>query len=120
MKVLVVDDEPLLVRVLVRFLNAEAIDVVSAENGVRALARLAEGPVDLVLCDVRMPVMDGPTMLATLRARDPHHPPVVFLTGYADSGDAELAAMGAVEVQGKPVEAAQLLALVRRCARRPA
>jgi CheY-like chemotaxis protein len=111
--VLVVDDEPALVRAMTRLLTYVGVDAVGACHGADALARLDERAFDLILCDVRMPVMDGPALLRTLRERGAPHPPVVFLTGYAERGDRELLALGAVAVRGKPIEANDLFELVR-------
>ncbi len=111
-RILVVDDEPLLVRMLQRVLETNGYDVLGAADGHAALAVLAETTVDLVLSDVRMPGMDGPSLLAELR-RLPSPPPLVFLTGYGAYTDAQLKAMGAVQVHAKPLTADALLALVR-------
>lgn len=111
-RILVVDDEPLLVRMLQRVLETSGYDVFGAADGQAALTVLAETPVDLVLSDVRMPGMDGPSLLAELR-RLPAPPPLVFLTGYGHYTDAQLREMGAAEVYGKPLTSETLLALVR-------
>ncbi len=111
--VLVVDDKPALVRAMTRLLSYVGVDAVGARDGADALARLDERAFDLILCDVRMPVMDGPALLRALRERGVTHPPVVFLTGYAEHGDRELLALGAVAVRGKPIEPDDLFELVR-------
>ncbi len=110
--VLVVDDEPALVRALRRLLSLHAIDVVGATDGADALRVLAETRVDVVVSDVRMPVLDGPGLLRALRERG-DHTPVLFLTGYGDQTDADLRRIGAVDVLGKPVEAPVLAAAIR-------
>jgi CheY-like chemotaxis protein len=69
-----------------------------------------------VLCDVRMPVMDGPALMRVLHSR-PDAPPLVFLTGYGDRSDGELLALGARAVYGKPIEGKALLEVVRGAAR---
>lgn len=111
-QILVVDDEPLIVRMLQRVLVSNGYDVLGASDGQAALAVIATSPVDLVLSDVRMPGMDGPGLLAELR-RLPAPPPLVFLTGYGDHTDGQLKEMGAAEVHGKPLTSESLLALVR-------
>lgn len=117
-RVLVVDDEPTLVRVLVRILQRDGITAVGALNGTEALARVEEGPFDLILCDVRMPGLDGPSTLCELQRRMAEVPPVVFLTGYADMTDAALLRLGACAVYGKPIEAATVRDIVKTWARR--
>lgn len=116
MRVLVVDDEPLLVKSLKRVLVREGHDVVTAAHGGEALDVLGTTSVDIVLSDVRMPVMDGVELVRRLSAMT-LAPPVVLLTGYADTSDAELRATGAIAVLGKPVEVATLLETLRRCCR---
>ncbi len=81
--------------------------VVSAESGPQALRILREdGPFDVVLLDVMMPGMDGPSTLARMRAdglaRDV---PVIFLTAKAQSADRRrLEALGAAGVLAKPFD----------------
>ena len=111
---LLVDDEPLLLRAVARLLRIKGFEVHTAENGSVALLRLAERVFDLVLCDVRMPVMDGPTLLQTVRQGQPEPPPFVFLTGYGDLSDRQLLAMGAQAVTSKPIDSAALLDLIHR------
>lgn len=111
-RILVVDDEPVLVRLLLRVLGMNGYEARGAADGKEALEQIEATPVDLVLSDVRMPVMDGPSLLAELMRR-PEPPPLVFLTGYTDHTVAQLRAMGAVDVHMKPVHADILLEIVR-------
>lgn len=115
-RVLVVDDEALLVDVLRRLLAREGVEVRGATSGDEALLALASAEFSMVLCDVRMPRMDGPTLLREARRRGPT-PPWVFLTGFADAPDAALLEAGACAVLGKPVLAATLREAVRTWAR---
>jgi CheY-like chemotaxis protein len=80
--VLVVDDEFGIAEVLEALLLDAGFRVTRAINGVQGLQRLHETPVDLVLLDMMMPLMDGPTMLARLR-EDPRHrgTPVILMSG---------------------------------------
>lgn len=113
MRVLVVDDEPLLVKSLRRVLVREGHEVFTAGDGAQALELLQTVQVDVVLSDVRMPVMDGVTLLRRIRAGLVRALPVILLTGYADSSDAELKQVGATAVLGKPVELETLLAALQ-------
>ena len=103
LRVLVVDDEPLLVSSFARLLRSRGALTDTAENGQAALEKLATQCFDVVLSDVRMPVMDGPSMLTELRKRG-DQTPLVFITGYADSSEYEMKALGAHEVLGKPID----------------
>ncbi len=81
-RILVVDDEPDVAGVLADLLKAQHEQVETAADGRAALERVAQADYDLILCDVRMPGMDGPDLYRTLSAT---HPELlsrfVFLTG---------------------------------------
>jgi two-component system response regulator AtoC len=113
--VLLVDDEPLLVDAMGRLLRRAGERVTEAADGVEALQRLREQPVDVILSDVRMPQLDGPGLLRALRD-DGDPTPLVFLTGYGDASDGDLVALGASEVLSKPVTLDRLLAALHRAA----
>ena len=94
---LVVDDEPTFASALAHLLRRDGATVESVDNGQEALARLQTQPYDVILCDLRMPALDGVTFYARLTQQ---YPPlrhrVIFLTGdiwCADSA-AFLAACG--------------------------
>src|SRR2546428_6617623 len=70
-KCLVVDDEPRLRRVLVRLLEGEGFACSEAGSGTEALEMLQHDPVPLVISDLRMPQMDGATLLREIIARWP-------------------------------------------------
>ena len=116
LRVLVVDDEDLLRRSLVRFITRRGAVVREASDGVAALALLAEGPSDVILTDLRMPRMDGIAFYKALRERAPglaEH--VLFLSGDV----AELGRLRADEVPidrvlTKPVKLAVLESALRR------
>jgi CheY-like chemotaxis protein len=61
LQVLVVDDEPGILRALTRLLQRDGHTIETATDGQAALARLREGDYDLILCDLRMPEFDGQT-----------------------------------------------------------
>src|SRR5881394_3220026 len=71
LRCLVVDDEPRLRRVLVRLLEGEGFGCAEAASGVEALQELERAPVPLVISDLRMPAMDGVTLLREIIARWP-------------------------------------------------
>jgi CheY-like chemotaxis protein len=81
-RTLVIDDEPRLVRVLVRLLRREGYLVDTARNGRHALAQLQGQRYDVILADVRMPELDGRAFYTRLRQQDPALcQRVIFLTG---------------------------------------
>jgi putative two-component system response regulator len=80
---LIVDDEARLRQVLVHLMRGDGFDCVEAANGLEALDRLAEGPVTLVLSDLRMPRMDGMELLRQVRGRYPSTA-VIMISAVAD------------------------------------
>jgi CheY-like chemotaxis protein len=69
--ILVIDDEPSVVRALAGLLRRDGYLVGTASNGHHALARLQEQPYDVIVCDLRMPELDGPAFYATLTRQYP-------------------------------------------------
>src|SRR3546814_4151916 len=82
--ILLVEDEATVRAVAERALVRKGYRVVTAANGVEALERLAEEDhIDLLISDVVMPEMDGPTLVAKTREERPDLP-IVFMSGYAE------------------------------------
>ncbi len=113
-RVLVVDDDPTVRASLAEALGGEGLEVTVAENGVRALAVLGKADPEIVLCDVRMPEMDGLTLLRELRTRSPDID-VILMTAFDDM-DTVVTAMreGAVEFLIKPVGFQQVVSVTER------
>ena len=111
MLVLVVDDERELAELIVDALQCAGIDGIIAANGAEALRAVATHPVDFVLSDVQMPVLDGVALLQRLQATHPHLP-VALMTG--SSGKARLDMGQAVALFSKPFELDTLVALMSR------
>jgi two-component system NtrC family sensor kinase len=89
-KLLVVDDEPGITRVLARLLRREGHDVDTALHGQQALRMLQEQDYDLVLCDLRMPELDGPSLYRYVMDHKPHYlRRFIFLTGDTLSPEAD-------------------------------
>jgi CheY-like chemotaxis protein len=83
-KVLVVDDNPLVLDLLVKGLEPHS-DVRMAADGADALLKIVDDPPDLVICDYRMPGLDGRQLYDKLRARFTSRPiPFIFLANRAD------------------------------------
>jgi len=86
--ILVIDDEPSLVRALARLLQRDGYVVATARNGRHALAALQAQPYDVILCDLRMPELDGRAFYAQLQQRAPALcQRVMFLTGDSTAAD---------------------------------
>jgi two-component system NtrC family sensor kinase len=88
--ILVVDDEPGIRRALAHLLRREGHTVDTAMDGRQALQMLQEQRYDLVLCDLRMPELDGPGLYREIAASQPHYlQRFVFLTGDTLSAESE-------------------------------
>ena len=116
-RVLVVDDEPLLLRAVRRMLERDGYEVSSFSNGADALAELdreAQKPYSLILCDLRMPGSDGRWVYSRLEERHPDLlDRLVFITGDADVTERrEFLASSGCAVLVKPFTGHQLSKLV--------
>jgi CheY-like chemotaxis protein len=79
--ILIVDDMPMIHRLLCIMLSRNNHKVVTALNGKEALAKLKETPVDLMITDINMPEMDGLTLMETIQADDRHRQlPIIVMT----------------------------------------
>jgi CheY-like chemotaxis protein len=83
MRILVVDDEPMVRFLLVRFLEEEGHTVDEAADGIDALEHLNQRPYDLLITDVHMPRMSGIDLVRALRRRG-NHIPLVVMDSYPD------------------------------------
>ncbi|PYO94901.1 MAG: two-component system response regulator [Gemmatimonadetes bacterium] len=102
MRCLVVDDEPRLRRVLVRLLAGEGFTCAEAGSGVEALRELEKEPAPLVISDLRMPEMDGVTLLREIIMRWPETA-VIVVTAVAEVESAVACLqMGALDYVAKP------------------
>lgn len=113
--VLLVEDDDDIAELIEEVLASEGFRVVVARHGRIALDAVAREPPSLILLDMRMPVMDGWTFAAELRAREPSPPPIVVVTAAASPAGraADVDADGWV---AKPFDIDELLDLVRRYA----
>ena len=113
-RILVVDDDPGLLRLLTIRLRAENYEVEPMENGVQALAAASRFRPDLVISDLRMDQLDGIGLLKELQIRWPGLK-VILLTAHGTIPDAVQATqMGAFGFLTKPVEKQELLAQVQK------
>jgi two-component system OmpR family response regulator len=112
--ILVVDDDPTLLRALGRILRHEGHEVIEAADGATALALSRQHHPSLVVLDYMMPGMDGETVLAMLRAEhEEDAPPTVLLTA-SSAAQRRAKQMGAVIGLEKPFVVEDLLDAVDR------
>ena len=113
-RILVVDDTPASVRLLVALLEPHGYEVITASDGAQGLTRIAADQPDIVLLDLMMPVLDGHAVCQQLRA-DPATAalPVIMLTSAGSDERIRALEAGADDFLPKPFERAELLARVR-------
>jgi len=118
-RVLVVDDEPQILRALRINLRARGYDVLTAPTGSDALNEAARGSPDLVILDLGLPDLDGVEVIRGLRGWS--KAPIVVLSGRSDSADkVEALDAGADDYLTKPFGMDELLARLRAVSRRTA
>lgn len=112
---LIVDDTPANLSVLVETLGAAGYQLMVAEDGEEALAQTLRIQPDLILLDVMMPGIDGFETCRRLKARpETRDIPVLFMTALNETGDKVKAfAAGAVDYIAKPIEHEEALARIR-------
>jgi DNA-binding response OmpR family regulator len=117
-RVLVADDDPVILRLLEVNLGLEGFAVETASGGEEAVTRAAETPPDVIILDVMMPGMSGYDVVGRLR-EDPTTAeiPVVFLSARAQEEDrARGRELGVAAYVTKPFDPGELVGLVRRLA----
>ena len=117
-RVLVVDDEPDIRKVVRMSLQKAGYEVLEAENGEKAIETINYGEnrllLDVVICDIRMPKINGIEAIAYFRSNYPRVP-LIVLTGFPDTEMASsLLRQGVVDYLVKPVEGEKLRAAVAR------
>jgi CheY-like chemotaxis protein len=112
-RILVVDDDTSIRSFVEMALDSVGYAVSTAGNGAQALEVTDQVHPDLILLDMRMPVMDGWTFARTYRQQAGPHAPIVVITAATDAGEraAEIDADGYL---GKPFDLDELLGMVSR------
>jgi len=98
-KILLIEDDPLIVKIYKTRLSADGYEVISADNGEAGLKLAQEAPPDLIVLDIMMPKMDGFGVLEKLRAGEPTKGiPILVYSNLAAEGEVERAKkLGATE-----------------------
>jgi two-component system KDP operon response regulator KdpE len=115
-RVLVIDDEPPIRKLLRMGLNADGYQVIEVSNGKAALERLSEPP-DLIILDLGLPDMQGHDLLRTIRARNESVPIVVLSSRGDEAGKVQALDLGADDYVTKPFGTNELLARMRAAMR---
>ena len=113
MRILIVDDDESFCIATERYLRARGYEADCAADGLEALGRLGNSIPDLILCDFRMPQMDGMSLLRRVR-EGTFDIPFVMVTGNRVESEAIAAIRaGAREVLDKPIDPERLLECIR-------
>lgn len=116
-RILIVDDEPLYLRLLEANLRTEGYEVAAAQDGIQAIDIFSSQPIDLILLDIMMPRLDG--FGACQRIREFSSVPIIMLTAKGEEQDRIRGLdLGADDYLVKPFSATELLARVRAVLRR--
>jgi len=114
-KILIIEDEAAIRRVLVKILSEEndTYDVTEAEDGLAGIELIRKEDYDLVLCDIKMPKMDGVEVLEAVKKIKPEIP-MVMISGHGDLDTAvNTMRLGAFDYISKPPDLNRLLHTVR-------
>lgn len=115
--ILVIDDDGLITRTLCDLLHKAGFYTDASGNGYDAIDKTDDAVFDLIICDIKMPELDGLQTITRIReiakAKNRPEVPVIFITGYADS-DAALEAQKYGEVILKPFETKEFLLKVEK------
>lgn len=117
--VLLVDDESVLLDLMREWLQQLVGTVFCAGDGVQALQVLDTHRVDLVITDIRMPVMNGIALLKEMKARGRCAPSLIFITGFADIEVRDAYDLGAEALVEKPVVHDGLIEIMQRSLSEP-
>lgn len=118
MRIAIVDDSGtarMFIRRCLEIAGFQGAEIIEAENGKDALEKIRNAPVDLLLTDLTMPVMDGTTLLKWIKANPKLSalPVLVISSAGNPAKEIELKALGAMGVLDKPVSPMKLNMLLR-------
>jgi CheY-like chemotaxis protein len=120
--ILIVDDEPMLLDIFREWLEEEHFRVLTAGDGAAALRLLYRHDVNVIVSDVRMPVMDGILLLKNLTTgvatlRNSYPPKMIFISGFTDLEPREAYSLGVEALLQKPIKRDQFVNAIRRTLR---
>lgn len=113
-RVLIVDDDATITKLLSNLIEDESCEVVVAENGIEAIDRLSEAGFGLIFLDLRMPGGDGQMVIEHLAKHRPAPPPVVLVLSAVADENTRLDESVVTAVIRKPFDPHHIAAVVRR------
>ncbi|MDP2653154.1 MAG: response regulator [Candidatus Omnitrophota bacterium] len=119
-KILIIDDEPHVLKLCSLILSREGYQVVEASNGAEAIAKVEKDPPDLIIVDLMLPDMNGAEIIQAIREKHSCRAPVLFLTAMITRAE-EVAKDLDIKVQdvsyqvmAKPLDQTKFLELVKK------
>ncbi|CAN5421533.1 hypothetical protein BH10ACI4_BH10ACI4_05450 [soil metagenome] len=111
--ILIVDDEPELLEIFAVWLGRSGCKVLTAVNGAEALkvlnAQVPPSTIDALVSDIRMPIMDGMTLVRRIYEQQLLIPSIIFVSGFGDIDVREMYSLGVEAMLAKPLSRHQLL-----------
>lgn len=115
MKILVAEDETMMLKAIELVLKKEGHEVVKSRDGKEALDIIVREPPDLVVTDIRLPVISGLDIVKTIKSQKGTAIPVIVLSGMGSEEDAQQAfALGADDYIHKPFNIEELVLCIRK------
>jgi len=118
MKILVVEDNQLILKVIETKLKKEGYEVINCENGKEAIERISDSLPDLVITDIMLPYNSGLEIVNFVKAKLQKNIPVIVLSGLGQEKTIEEAfKLGADDYMTKPFNLSELLMRIKRVSR---
>jgi DNA-binding NtrC family response regulator len=111
-RIVVADNRADVLEVLVNLLDLMNIEAIPCKTGDEALERVAEGGIDAVISDVRMPIMDGMVLADRLKERFPDLPLIMMSSYASETLETEAKQRGAIGLVAKPFKISQITRLL--------
>lgn len=118
-RILVIDDEELVLKSITKLLEKAGYDVIACQAGEEALQKIKRRAVDLIVCDVRMPKLNGIETIQEIRKilndQKNKTTPEILITGYADEiQNKQIESLGVKEYLYKPFDLRDFLSCIKR------
>ena len=118
MKILIVEDNQLILKVIETKLKKEGYEVINCENGKEAIERISDSLPDLVITDIMLPYNSGLEIVNVVKAKLQKNIPVIVLSGLGQEKTIEEAfKLGADDYMTKPFNLSELLMRIKRVSR---
>jgi DNA-binding response OmpR family regulator len=116
MKILVVDDDKMILKAITSSLSSEGHEIITAENGLEALEVTSHQKLDLIISDIMMPDLSGLSLLSMLKQFYFNNIPVIIISSL-DKTDVILSSLGlgAADFISKPINFKELGQRVKKC-----